>query len=112
MTIDELIESLRKTTNSMVFVKDGDFVLAEHTNTFIDFVTTALELLNQIYENFKRQTNKELENVEAWIKTASKMASKLEKRKYGDIVVTRDHNLVIDILKHIEASLIEIKNNF
>lgn len=111
MTIDELIEELRKIATSMVFVKDGEYVLSEHTNAFIDFVVTALELLKQIYENFKQQTGKELKNVEEWIEIASKRVNKLEKRKYGDIVVPSDHNLVIDTLKCIEVSLIEIKDN-
>lgn len=111
MTIDEMIEELRKIADSMVFVRDGNYVLAEHTNTFIDYVSNAVELLKEIYEYFKQKTGKKLKNVEIWIEVASKRVEMMEKRKYGDIVATVDHNLVIDTLKCVEVSLIEIENN-
>jgi len=49
--------------------------------------------------------------VETWISVAVQRVNMMEYRKFGDIVATVDHNLVIDTLKCVEVSLIEIENN-
>jgi hypothetical protein len=111
MSLDDLIAELEGIIGKMVNVVDGDFVLAEHTNTFIDYTKKALELLQEIYEQFKQKTGKKLPNVETWISVAMQRTNMMEYRKFGDLVATADHNLVIDTLKCIEVSLIEIENN-
>jgi len=111
MSIDDLIASLEDLVNKMKYVADGDMVLAEHTNLFVDYTTTAVSLLKQLYELFKAKTGKTLPNTEHWISLASSRADLMRKVRYGDIVLTKDHNLVVDTLKCVEVSLLEIEAN-
>jgi len=111
MSLNDLIAELEGIIGRMVNVADGDFVLADHTNTFIDYTKKAVEILQEIYEQFKQKTGKRLPNVETWISVAVQRVNMMEYRKFGDIVSTADHNLVIDTLKCVEVSLIEIENN-
>jgi len=105
MNLDELVAELESIASSMVYVKDGEYVYATHTNTFIDFCTKALEAVKQVYEQFKAKTSQELYDVELWIAMSEGRVGFMEKRKFGDRVATKDHNLVIDSLKPLELAL-------
>jgi len=105
MSLEELISELESLISNMVYVKDGEYVYATHTNTFIDFCTKALEVVKQLYDLFKAKTGLELSDVELWIAMVEGRVDFMEKRKFGDLVVTKDHNLVIDSLKPLELAL-------
>ena len=111
MSVDDLIASLEETVAKMKYVADGEMVLAEHTNLFVDYSTTAVSLLKQLYELFKAKTGKTLPNTELWMSMASSRADLMRKVKYGDLVLTRDHNIILDTLKPIELALIELEWN-
>jgi hypothetical protein len=111
MSVSDLIASLEDTISKMKYVADGEYVLAEHTNLFVDYTTTALQLLKQLYELFKAKTGRTLPNTELWISMADSRVGYMRKVKFGDLVMTRDHNLVIDSLKPIELALKEIEAN-
>ena len=111
MSVSDLIASLEDIVGKMKYVADGEYVLAEHTNLFVDYTTTALQLLKQLYELFKAKTGKTLPNTEQWINMAETRTSYMRKVAYGDIVLSRDHNLIVDTLKCVEVSLYEIEKN-
>ena len=111
MSVSDLIASLEDLIGKMKYVADGQMVLAEHTNLFVDYTTTAVSLIKQLYELFKAKTGKTLPNTEMWISLADSRASLMRKVKYGDIVLTKDHNLVVDALKPVELALKEIEAN-
>lgn len=106
-----MIASLEDIVGKMKYVADGEYVLAEHTNLFVDYAATALQLLKQLYELFKAKTGRTLPNTELWISMADSRVGYMRKVKFGDLVMTRDHNLVIDSLKPIELALKEIEAN-
>jgi len=111
MSVDDLIASLEETVAKMKYVADGEMVLAEHTNLFVDYSTTAVSLLKQLYELFKAKTGKTLPNTEHWINMAESRIALARKVKIGDLVLTRDHNIILDTLKPIELALIELEWN-
>ena len=105
MSLNEKIAELESIVSGMVYVKDGEYVYSTHTNTFIDFCTKALEVVKQLYDLFKAKTGLELSDVELWIAIADGRVGFMDKRKFGDVVATKDHNLVIDSLKPLELAL-------
>jgi hypothetical protein len=111
MSVNDLIATLEDLIGKMKYVADGQMVLAEHTNLFVDYCDNAVSLLKQLYELFKSKTGKTLPNVEVWISMADYRVGLMRKVKFGDIVISRDHNLVIDVLKPIELALREIEGN-
>jgi hypothetical protein len=111
MSVSDLIASLEDIVGKMKYVADGEYVLAEHTNLFVDYTITALQLLKQLYELFKAKTGRTLPNTELWISMADSRVGYMRKVAYGDVVMTRDHNLVVDALKCIEVALREIEAN-
>jgi len=115
MSLDDLISTLEDLLSQMESYRpemaDGKYVYARHTNVFIDFCSNALEAVKQIYEEFKAKKGITLPDVEDWIKMAEDRVGYMEKRKFGDVVLTRDHNLVIDSLKPLELALREIEAN-
>lgn len=106
--LDSLLSQMKGYRSEMA---DGKYVFARHTNVFIDFCSNALEAVKQIYEEFKAKKGITLPDVEDWIKMAEDRIGYMEKRKFGDIVLTRDHNLVIDSLKPLELVLREIEEH-
>jgi hypothetical protein len=111
MSVNDLIATLEDLIGKMKYVADGQMVLAEHTNLFVDYTANAVSLLKLLYELFKAKTGRTLPNTEMWISLADSRASLMRKVKFGDVVSTRDHNLIIDTLKCIEVSLEEIEAN-
>jgi hypothetical protein len=111
MSVNDLIATLEDLIGKMKYVADGQMVLAEHTNLFVDYSTTAVSLLTQLYELFKAKTGRTLPNTELWISLADSRAGLMRKAKYGDVVLTKDHNLVVDALKPVELALREIEAN-
>jgi len=111
MSVDELIARLEDLIGRMRYVADGEMVLAEHTNLFVDYTAAAVELLKLLYELFKAKTGRTLPNTEMWISMADSRVGLMRKVKYGDLVLTKDHNLVVDSLKPIELALLEIEAN-
>jgi len=111
MSVQEMIDKLQDIVGKMRTVADGQMVLAEHTNLFVDYTTTAVELLKLLYGLFKAKTGRTLPNTEVWISMADSRAGLMRKVKYGDIVLTRDHNIIVDVLKPVELALREIEAN-
>ena len=114
VSLDELISTLEELVDTMESyrpeIATGKFVYVKHTNVFIDFCTKMVEACKAIYEEFKKRTGKALPNVEEWIDMAEVRVGLMEKRKFGDLVLTRDHNLIIDALKPIELALKRMAN--
>jgi hypothetical protein len=111
VSIEDKIATLEDLVSKMVYVKYGNYVLAVHTNTFVDYCVTAVDLLSEIYEAFKAKTGKTLLDVEYWIEMAKGRVGFMRKVKFGDLVETKDHNLVVDTLKPIEVALRMIEAN-
>jgi hypothetical protein len=106
--IEEELAKLKDLIDRMRYVSEGEYVLAEHTNTFREYVSTGIEALKKIYEYYKAKFGERLKIVEDNIEMAENRLKFLPEVKYGDVVATRDHNIIIDCLKSIEASLVEI----
>jgi Na+/phosphate symporter len=106
--IEEELAKLKDLIDRMRYVSEGEYVLAYHTNTFREYVSVALEALKKIYEYYKAKFGERLEILEENIDMAENRLKFLSEVKYGDVVATRDHNIIIDCLKSIEISLIEI----
>jgi hypothetical protein len=111
MSVDEKIAALEGLVSKMKYVAERQYVLAEHTNLFADYLATAVQLLKDLYELFKAKAGRALPNAEAWMEMAESRAGLMRRVKFGDVVLTRDHNLVIDTLKPIELALREIEAN-
>jgi len=111
MSVDELIAKLQDLTNQMTYVKDGEYVFSTHVNVFVDYLTTAIDLTKQLYEQFKTKTGKTLPDVENWISMAEIRYGFTRKVKFGDLTLTKDHNLLIDIMKPLELALREMEEN-
>jgi len=105
MSVDELIDKLQDIINKMEYVKDGDFVFARHPNLFVDWLKDAITVCNDLYEKFKVKTGKTLPDVEEWLDMAEIRFGFTRKVKFGDLVLTKDHNLIIDIMKPLELAL-------
>jgi hypothetical protein len=106
--IEEELAKLKDLIDRMRYVSEGEYVLAEHTNTFREYVSTGIEAFKKIYEYYKAKFGERLKIVEDNIEMAENRLKFLPEVKYGDVVATRDHNIIIDCLKSIEVSLIEI----
>jgi len=105
------ISTLEGLIGQMAYVKDGEYVFSTHVNVFVDYLTTAVDLTKELYEGFKKTTNRTLPDVENWLSMAETRLGFTRKVKFGDIVLTRDHNLIIDSLKPLELALREIEEN-
>jgi hypothetical protein len=106
--IEDKLWKLERLIKRMRYVSEGEYVLAEHTNLFREFVVTALDALRELYEFHKSKSRTALPLVEAMIELAENRIGFLPEVKFGDVVATRDHNIIIECLKAIEVALIEI----
>jgi len=106
-----LISDLEGYVSQMRYVKDGDYVLSQDANLPVDYTCKSLDLLKHLYELFKVKTGRTLSNVEYWIAMAETRAGMMRRVAFGDFVLTKDHNLVIDTLKVIEVAVREIDRN-
>lgn len=109
MSLEDLIADMESIVSQMVTVVDGELVLAKHTNLFVDFITDAVEVAKKLYEEFKTKTGKTLPDVETWLAMAEGRLKFAEKRKFGDLVLTKDHNVIVDIMKPLELALKKIE---
>jgi len=105
MSLEDLIANMESLVSQMVTVAEGDLVLAKHTNLFIDFIRDAVNATKILYDKFKARTGKTLPEVEEWIAMAEARVQYAEKRKFGDLVMTIDHNIVVDVMKPLELAL-------
>jgi len=105
MSLEELIATLEDLIGQMEYVKDGDFVFARHPNLFVDWLKDAITVCKDLYERFKVKTGKTLPDVEEWLDMADTRFEFTRKVKFGDLVLTGDHNWVIDIMKPLELAL-------
>jgi len=105
MSLEELIATLEDLIGQMEYVKDGDFVFARQPNLFVDWLKDAITVCKDLYEQFKVKTGKTLPDVEEWLDMADTRFELTRKVKFGDLVLTRDHNLIIDIMKPLELAL-------
>jgi len=105
------ISTLEGLIGQMVYVKDGEYVFSTHVNVFVDYLTTAIDLTKELYEGFKKTTNKTLPDVENWLSMAETRFGFTRKVKFGDVVMSKDHNLIIDSLKPLELILKRMEAN-
>lgn len=105
MSLDIYISQLESIVSQMVKVVEGDLVLATHVNILIDYLTYAVDAVKILYDKFKYKTGKRISDVEYWIVMAEGRLKFTEKRKFGDLVLTKDHNLIVDIMKPLELAL-------
>jgi len=103
--VDQLISEMEDLISKMVKVVKGDYVLTEHVNLLADFVVDAVDATKTLYDKFRDETGKTLPDVEYWIAMADGRTKFIEKRKFGDLVQTKDHNIIVDILKPLELAL-------
>ena len=106
-----LVSDLEGLVGQMRYVKHGDYVESRDTNLLVDYTCISVSLLKHLYELFKAKTGKRLPDVERWISVADVRSGMMRKVVFGDFVLTRDHNLVIDTLKVIEVAVREIDVN-
>jgi hypothetical protein len=105
MSIEDKIAYLQSLVQQMEYVKKGDYVLAKHTNAFVDFTNAALDLLKELYDLFKQKTGRRLPDAEYYIGMAEERAAYLRKVKFGDIIRVQDHNVIIDTWKPMELAI-------
>jgi len=105
VSLEDLIADMESIISQMVTVVDGELVLAQHTNLFVDYITDAVNAAKLLYSEFKTKTGKTLSDVETWLAMAEGRLKFVEKRKFGDLVLTKDHNLIVDIMKPLELAL-------
>lgn len=108
VVIDTQLQKLRELIDRMRYVAERDDVLAEHTNTFREYVSVAIDALKELYEFYKGKFGQTVGIVEDLIAVAENRLKFLPEVKFGDVVATRDHNIIIDCLKPIEMALIEL----
>jgi len=111
MSLQEKLAELEFLVGQMQYVKKGAYVLAKHTNVFIDYSAKTLEFCKQAYEEFKLKTGKTLADVELWLAVAEDRVGMMRRRMFGDVVAPRDHNLVIDTLKVFEYVIKKIEES-
>jgi len=104
--IETQMATMKTLIDKMTYVSHGDMVLADHTNTFYDYAVTALSALKELYDAYKARYGKSIDVVDECIKVADQRIKYMGRVKYGDVVATRDHNIIIDVLKHIEVALV------
>lgn len=109
MSLDDLIAEMEDLIAGMEYVEDGDFVFAKHPNTFVDWLNDALAATKELYERFKAKTGKTLPEVEEWLDMAETRLGLTRKVKFGDVVMTKDHNLIIDTMKPLELALMRME---
>lgn len=105
MSLDDLISDMENLLSKMVKVVKGDFVLSDHPNLLMDFVSDAVDAVKILYDKFKDKTGETLPDVEKWIAMAEGRKKFIEKRKFGDLVMTIDHNIIVDIMKPLEVAI-------
>jgi len=102
------LEELRKLLDEMSYVREGDMVLAQHTNTVLKFCSIALDALKILYEDYKVKHDREIDIVSFCIQLSESRLKAMTEVKHGDVVATRDHNVLIDVLKAIQVCLLLI----
>jgi hypothetical protein len=110
-SLSDYISELEGFVAGLKVVVYGDFVLSPHINVFVDFCTTALDAVKKAYGDFKVKTGRTLPHVDEMIDMAETRVGLMRKVKYGDLVLTKDHNLIIDTLKPLELAIKEIYDN-
>jgi hypothetical protein len=110
-SLGDYIDELEGLVAGLKVVVYGDFVLAPHVNVFVDFCSIALNAVKKAYDDFKAKTGRTLPHVEEMIEMAETRVGLMRKVKYGDLVLTRDHNLIFDTLKPLELAVKEIYDN-
>jgi len=111
MSLDELIANLESLIGQMEYVADGQYVYSTHVNVFVDWLKDAITVCKELYERFKAKTGMTLTKVEEWLYMAETRHGFARKVKFGDIVLTKDHNLIIDTMKPLELALREMEEN-
>jgi hypothetical protein len=111
MSLEEKLANLQSLIDQMETVEDLEFVYAKHMNPFVDWLTDAVDVCKILYDMFKAKTGKTLPDVEFWLDMAETRLGFTRKAKFGDIVLTKDHNLIIDTMKPLELVLITIEEN-
>jgi len=103
-------------TQQMTYVAKDIIFSQDYQNLFVNYVcgewTNALSLTKEIYDLFKQKTGKTIPYVEELISMAEENSKNLVKRKLGDIIEIKDHNLIIDTLKYLEVALTIIEANY
>ncbi len=111
MSLDDLISEMEGLEARMELVKDGDFVMSSHPNLLVDWIGCALEACKMLYQMFKDKTGRTLPDVEGWLSMAETRYGFARKVKFGDVVLPRDHNIIIDVMKPLELALQKIEEN-
>jgi len=111
VSLDELIANLESLIGQMEYVEKEDLVFSTHVNVFVDWLKDAITVCKELYERFKAKTGKVLPKVEEWLNMAETRHGLMRTVKFGDIVLTKDHNLLIDTMKPLELALREMEEN-
>jgi len=111
LSLEELIANLESLIGEMVYVEDGEYVFSTHVNIFVEWLEDAITVCKELYERFKDKTGTTLPKAEEWLSMAETRYGFMRKVKFGDIVLTKDHNLIIDTLKPLELALREMEEN-
>jgi len=104
---DTYIQEMEKIVSGMAYVKVGDWVLAVHINQFADFLDQAMQAVRTLYSNL----GKKIEEIEGLLEMAEGRYKLIERRKWGDLAQTKDHNLIVDTLKPLQVILQLIEAN-
>lgn len=111
MSLEEKLANLEALIGEMESVQDGEYVFTKHPNLFVDWLTDAVDVCKQLYEMFKTKTGETLPDVELWLGMAESRREMMRKALFGDLVYTKDHNLIIDTMKPLELVLRVIEEN-
>jgi hypothetical protein len=106
--ISEQLSTLRALLNEMRYVSHGDMVLATDTNLLLNFALTAVEATKILYDQWKYKMDRLDPIVEDCISTAERRLGFMKEVKHGDVVATRDHNIILDVLKLLQIALLRM----
>ncbi|RLI87528.1 MAG: hypothetical protein DRP01_01595 [Archaeoglobales archaeon] len=104
-SLSEKISNLEDLISKMEYVEEGDYVFAKHINNLNEASKIVLDFCKEAYDKYKEKTGETLDDVELWLYLAENRINMMRSVKYGDIVLTKDHNLIIDSLKPLELVL-------
>ena len=105
MGVDEDISEMEALLAQTEYVESGQYVYARHPALFVDFLKYLIDAVKLLYDEFKNKTGRTLPDVESYIDMAENRYSFARKPKTFDLVLTKDHNVIIDTFKPLELAL-------
>jgi len=105
MGLEDEIAAMEELLGQIEFVQTGDYVLAKHPNLFADFLPHAFEAVKELYNMYVSKTGETDSDIEYWLAMAEARLKLIQRVKWGDLVLTIHHNVIVDVFKPLEMIL-------